>query len=142
MYYIASRWRLSCLLQTISSFSLANSGESCVFYPVHIGDFQRFILPFMMMNMMICFCGKVDRWKVSRLISNQHHCQRSRSIANLRHPASRIWTCAGPEYRLWWMKLCCGDNHYTTAPQFVTLFIESLFILGNTKYNTYKYEIT
>ena len=38
------------------------------------------------------------------------------TIANLRHAASRIWTCAEPEFRLCWMKLCSSDNHYTTAP--------------------------
>ena len=39
------------------------------------------------------------------------------TIANLRHAASRIWTCAEPELRLSWMKLCRSDNHYTTARQ-------------------------
>ena len=41
------------------------------------------------------------------------------TIANLWHAASRVWTCAEPEFRLSWMKLCSsdsGDNHYTTAP--------------------------
>ena len=31
-------------------------------------------------------------------------------IANIRHAASR--TCAEPEFRLNWMKLCSSDNHY------------------------------
>ena len=39
------------------------------------------------------------------------------TIANLRHTASRVWTCAEPEFRFSWMKLCSSDNHYTTAPQ-------------------------
>ena len=34
------------------------------------------------------------------------------TIANLRHAASRVWTCAEPEFRLSWMKLCSSDNHY------------------------------
>ena len=38
------------------------------------------------------------------------------TIANLWHAASRVWTCAEPEFRLSWMKLCSSDNHYTTAP--------------------------
>ena len=38
------------------------------------------------------------------------------TIANLRHAASRVWTCAEPEFRLSWMKLCSSDNHHTTAP--------------------------
>ena len=36
-------------------------------------------------------------------------------IANLWHAASRIWTCAEPEFRLSWMKLCSSNNHYTMA---------------------------
>ena len=39
------------------------------------------------------------------------------TIANLRHAASRVWTCAEPEFRLSWMKLCGSDNHFTTLPQ-------------------------
>ena len=34
---------------------------------------------------------------------------------NVRHVASRIWTCAEPEFRLIWVKLCYTDNHNTTA---------------------------
>ena len=30
------------------------------------------------------------------------------------HAASRIWTCAEPEFRLWWIKLCSSNNHCTT----------------------------
>ena len=36
------------------------------------------------------------------------------TIANLRHAASMVWTCAKPGFRLRWMKLCSRDNHYTT----------------------------
>ena len=32
------------------------------------------------------------------------------TIANLRHAASRVWTCAEPEFRLRWMKLCSSDK--------------------------------
>ena len=39
------------------------------------------------------------------------------TIANLRHATRRIWTCAEPVFRLWWMKLCSSDNHYTMVPQ-------------------------
>ena len=38
------------------------------------------------------------------------------TIANLQHAASRVWTCAEPEFRLSWMKLCSSDKHYNTAP--------------------------
>ena len=38
------------------------------------------------------------------------------------HKASHILvleddTCAEPEFKLWWMKLCSSDNHCTTALQ-------------------------
>ena len=33
------------------------------------------------------------------------------TIANLRHAASRIWTCAEPEFRLCWMKLGAHPNN-------------------------------
>ena len=35
------------------------------------------------------------------------------TIANLRHAENRLWACAEPDFR---MRLCCGDNHYATAP--------------------------
>ena len=37
--------------------------------------------------------------------------------ANLRHTASRVWTCAETEFKLSWMKFCSSDNHYTTTPE-------------------------
>ena len=36
------------------------------------------------------------------------------TIANLRHAANRVWTCAESEFRLWWMKLSSNDNHGAT----------------------------
>ena len=36
------------------------------------------------------------------------------TIANLWQAASRTWTCAEPEFRLYWIKLYSSDNHYTT----------------------------
>ena len=39
------------------------------------------------------------------------------TISNLQHAVSRIWTCAEPEFRLCWMKLCGSDNYYTTVEQ-------------------------
>ena len=38
------------------------------------------------------------------------------TIVNLRHAASRVWTCAETEFRFSRMKLCSSDIHYTTAP--------------------------
>ena len=43
------------------------------------------------------------------------------TIANVRHAASKVWTCAEPEFRLSWMKLCGIDNHYTTTPLLLML---------------------
>ena len=42
------------------------------------------------------------------------------TIANLQHAASRIWTCAESEFRLWWMKLCSSDNHYLLFNHYLT----------------------
>ena len=39
------------------------------------------------------------------------------TIPNLRYATRRIWTYAEPESRPRWMKLCCSNNNYTTAPQ-------------------------
>ena len=71
----------------------------------------------MMIMMMNCFCGMVDRREAFSLIYSRDHCQRSSPsrISNTLR-ASRVWTCAGPEFRLSWMKLCSSDNHYITAP--------------------------
>ena len=63
-----------------------------------------------------CFCGMVDRRKAFSLISSRDHCQRS-SPSRISDTLSRVWTCAEPEFRLSWMKLCSSDNHYTTAPK-------------------------
>ena len=41
------------------------------------------------------------------------------TIVNLRRAARRIWACAEPEFRLWWMKLCSSDNHYINS-QYIT----------------------
>ena len=38
------------------------------------------------------------------------------TIADLPHAVSRISTCAGPKFRPCRMKMCCSDNHFTTAP--------------------------
>ena len=40
--------------------------------------------------------------------------------ANHRHAASTVWSCAGPEFRLSWMKLCRNDNHYITTLNYPT----------------------
>ena len=66
----------------------------------------------MMNKMMNCFCGMVGRQKAFSFNSSRDHCQRS-SPSQI--SSSRVWTCAEPEFRLTWMKLSSGDNHYSTA---------------------------
>ena len=44
------------------------------------------------------FCVMVDRRKALSHISSRYHCQ-ILTIANLGHAASRIWTCAEPEFK-------------------------------------------
>ena len=60
----------------------------------------------MMMN---CFCGIIDRRKAFSLISSRDHCQRS-SPLRISDMPSRVWTCAEPEFRLSWMKLCSSES--------------------------------
>ena len=66
----------------------------------------------MMMKMRNCFCGMVDRRKSFSLISNRDHCQRSLP-SQISNTLWSVWTCAEPEFRITWMKLCSSDNHYT-----------------------------
>ena len=67
-------------------------------------NFGKIVILMMMMIMMMmmktCFCGIVDRRKAFSLISSWDPLPEILNIANLRHAASRIWTCAEPEFRL------------------------------------------
>ena len=93
-----------------------NSPNSCLFWN-NISFFFKFYINLQshgswLLMMMNCFCGMVDRRKAEPnfqpgLLSE------ILTITNLRHAASRIWTCAEPVFRLRWMKLCSSDNHYT-----------------------------
>ena len=94
-----------------------NSPNSCLFWN-NISFFFKFYInlqshgSWRLLMMMNCFCGMVDRRKAEPnfqpgLLSE------ILTITNLRHAASRIWTCAEPVFRLRWMKLCSSDNHYT-----------------------------
>ena len=79
----------------------------------------------MMMMMMDYLCGMVDRLKTFSLISSRDNWE-ILTTSNLRHPTSRIWTCAEPEFRLCWIKLWSSDNHCTTAPPHTQLCILNL----------------
>ena len=65
--------------------------------------FQWYLTGWMMMN---CFCRMADRRKVSKILT----------IGNLRHAASRIWTCLESEFRLCWTKLYSSDDHHKMVP--------------------------
>ena len=82
-----------------------------VYFFIGIVVFVVFFMMMMMMMMIDCF-GMVDQRKAFSLISSWYHCQRSSPLW-IWHTMSRIWTCAEPELRLSWMKLCSSDNHYT-----------------------------
>ena len=80
-----------------------------------------------------CFCGIFHQWKEFRFISSRTIFL---TIANLRHVLSRIWTCAEPDFRFYWMKLWCSDDQYTTASYLfykISVFIK---ILQNQQENT------
>ena len=62
------------------------------------------------------FCGMVYRQKAFRLYFQPKPLPEILTIANLRHAASRIRTCAEPEFSICWVKLCSSDNYYSTAP--------------------------
>ena len=87
-----------------------------IYLIIEVDIIQIFIKTFQETDDELFFGGMVDRRKVnsyfqpgplSEILTN----------ANLQHATSRVWTCAEPEFRLGWMKLCSSDNHYTTVPQ-------------------------
>ena len=78
----------------------------------------------MMMN---CFCGMVDRRKAFSLISSRDHCQRS-SPLRISDMPSRVWTCAEPEFRLSWMKLCSSHNHYIYVGIYIYIYTYIYYI--------------
>ena len=95
----------------------------CVYFLYKLFLWKKIQSTLMMMN---CFCGMVDRQKAFSLIPSRDHCQRSSPSQISCTPQSRIWTCAEPEFRLSWMKLCSSDNHYTTAPpsEYLSVFYD------------------
>ena len=63
----------------------------------------------------IGFCEMVDRQKAFTPYFQPVPLPDILTITNLRHAASRVWTCAESEFRLCWRKLCSSDNCYITA---------------------------
>ena len=85
---------------------------------------------FLLMMMMNCFCGMVDERKtISLICSRRSEMSEIFTIVNLQHAASRIWTCAKPEFRFHWMKLCSSDNQYTNTTNVIFLAKLRLFWL-------------
>ena len=75
---------------------------------------QIHCLHLLRMMMMNYFCGMVDQQRtLSEILT----------IANIRHAAIRIWTCAEPEFRLCWMKLCTRDNQHHKSHLVQILYI-------------------
>ena len=74
-----------------------------------------------MIMMMNCFCGMADPRKAEPYFQLRP-LPEILTIANLWLATSRIRTCIEPVFRLWWMKLCSSDNHYTMAPVVGPLF--------------------
>ena len=68
------------------------------------------MMTMMMMMMMNCIFGMVDRRKAFTPYSQPEPLSEILTIANLRHAASRVWTCAEPQFRLCWMKLRRSNN--------------------------------
>ena len=62
------------------------------------------------MMMMSCFCGMVDRRKAFSLISSRYHWQ-GVSPSQISNTPQRIWIRAELQFSLFWMKLCSSDNH-------------------------------
>ena len=81
-------------------------------------DTVTFHLNSMKIMMMTCFCGMVDRRKVLPYFQPRP-VSKIPTIANLWHPVSRVWTCAEPGLRPWWMRLCSSDNQYTTVQLYI-----------------------
>ena len=82
----------------------------------------------LMMMMMVCFCGMVDRGKTFTPYFQPGPLSEILTIAILRHTTCKIWPCTESEFRFCWRKLCSSDNHYTTAPRYIVpLFPKSTY---------------
>ena len=72
----------------------------------------RSSLRILMMMMMNCFCGMVDRRKAFSLISSRDHCQRSSPSRISDTPRAGFEPAQNLSSGFCWMKLCSSDNHY------------------------------
>ena len=73
------------------------------------------------------------------LISSQDNCRENLTVVNPRHATRRIWTCAEPEFRLWWWSFavvwlhhgvqlvsCKGDSNDTRRKTCFSLWFTTL----------------
>ena len=74
----------------------------------------------------IVFAEWLTEERCLHLISSQDHCLEILIIANSWYAASRVWTCAKPEFRLYWMKLC--SNKKMPIPHYLVIVI---YIIGS-----------
>ena len=105
-----SRWRFQKISRTLHRF----------FNNEHLRPVKMYF-PYFLFHLLLLFAD-VDElllWYDWQIFSLFHSGPLSEmlTITNLWHATCRIWTFAGPEFRLCWMKLCNSDNHYTRVPQ-------------------------
>ena len=62
----------------------------------------------------------VDQWKCVQTYLQSGRLSEVPTIINLRHNNNRVWIFASSSFWICWMKLCCSDNHHTTAPLYCT----------------------
>ena len=93
----------------------------------------------MMMMMVNCFSGMVDRRKAFNLISSRDHCQRSSPLRISDTPRTGFEPAQNLSSGLClWMKMCSSDNHYKTAlPNlFLTSYLMCIWILKKYRYSS------
>ena len=83
------------------------------------GHIRLLRLMMMMIMIMNCFCGMVDWRKTLSLLFLPGSLPAIITIANLQNHVNRIWNCAEPEFRPWWMMFYRSDNYYATAPKII-----------------------
>ena len=89
-------------------------------------------LMYMMKHELNCFsfCGMVDRRKAFTPYFQPGPLSEILIISDLRHVASRIWTCTESEFRLCWRKLCRSDNHEEEFVEHLSLIYKNCINSG------------
>ena len=124
---------LHCCLSTALSGYLRPRGSK--WFDVKTLEIFCKSLMMMMMIMMNCFCGMVDRRKAFMPYFQPEPLSEILTIANLRHTANRVWTCAESEFRLCRMKLCSSDR---ARRHDIYWFVSSIYDLVCLTVHSYK----